>query len=90
MCCRSIASSVYSDQNLDTIPIPSWIGELQTGCSLLGGNCVYPVVTDIGVIEVTKNGMVLKEVAAGWTADDVQALTKPKLIVAPDLKEVAL
>ena len=57
---------------------------------LTAPECVDLIVTDIGVIEVTKKGMVLKEVASGWTADDVQALTEPKLIVAPDLKEVSL
>jgi 3-oxoacid CoA-transferase B subunit len=61
--------------------------------------CTYPltakesvdlVVTDLAVIEVTGDGLLLKEVAPGWDADDVQALTEPKLIVAPDLKEVEL
>ena len=42
------------------------------------------------VIEVTKKGLVLKEVAPGWTAKEIQALTEAKLIVAKDLKEIEL
>ena len=59
--------------------------------------CIYPItakavvkliVTDLAVIEVTKKGMVLKEIAPGLTAEDVQSVTEPKLIIAPDLKEI--
>jgi len=57
---------------------------------LTAPECVDLIVTDIGVIEVTKKGLVLKEVASGWTPDEIQAVTEPKLIVAPDLKEVSL
>ena len=61
--------------------------------------CTYPltaresvdlVITDLAVIEVTPEGLVLKEVAPGWTAEEVQELTEPRLILAPDLKEVEL
>jgi 3-oxoacid CoA-transferase subunit B len=48
------------------------------------------IVTDIAVIEVTPKGLVLKEVAPGWTAKEIQALTEPKLKIAPDLKEMEL
>ncbi len=59
--------------------------------------CTYPVtargvvkliVTDLAVIEVTPDGLLLKEVASGLTAEDVQSVTEPKLIIAPDLKEI--
>lgn len=53
-------------------------------------NCVNLVITDIAVIEITKKGMVLKEVAPGWTPQEVQKLTEPKLTVAPDLHEIEL
>jgi acyl CoA:acetate/3-ketoacid CoA transferase beta subunit len=33
---------------------------------------------------------VLKEVAPGWTVEEIQELTEPKLIVASDVKEVEL
>jgi 3-oxoacid CoA-transferase subunit B len=57
---------------------------------LTAPQCVKLIVTDIAVIEVTDEGLVLKEVVPGWTAEEVQTLTEPKLIVSPDLKEVEL
>ena len=52
--------------------------------------CVNLIVTDIAVIEVTKEGLLLKEVAPDWTAAEVQALTEAELLVASDLKEIEL
>jgi len=59
--------------------------------------CTYPltaqavvdmIVTDLAVIEITPKGLLLKEVATGLTAEDVQSVTEPKLIISPDLKEI--
>jgi len=52
--------------------------------------CVALIVTDLAVIEVSKQGLVLKEIAPGWTVEEVQALTEPRLAVAADLKEITL
>jgi 3-oxoacid CoA-transferase subunit B len=57
---------------------------------LTAPQCVDLIVTDIAVIEVTPKGLVLKEVAPGWSAEEVQALTEPELIIATDLKEIEL
>ena len=57
---------------------------------LTAKECVDLIVTDLAVIEVTPEGLLLKEIAPGWTAEEVQALTEPKLIIAPDLKEIEL
>ncbi|HEY48546.1 MAG TPA: succinyl-CoA--3-ketoacid-CoA transferase [Dehalococcoidia bacterium] len=57
---------------------------------LTARECVDLIVTDLAVIEVTPKGLVLKEVAPGWTAEEVQELTEPKLVIAPDLKEIEL
>jgi 3-oxoacid CoA-transferase B subunit len=57
---------------------------------LTGMNCVDLVVTDLAVIAVTPDGLVLKEVAPGWTAEEVQAFTEPRLIFSHDLKEIEL
>ena len=57
---------------------------------LTARNCVNKIFTDISVIDVTKQGLVLREVAPGWTAEEVQALTEPKLIIGEDLKEIEL
>ena len=53
-------------------------------------NCVNLIVTDIAVVEVTDRGLVLKEVAPGWTPEEVQGLTEPKLIIDPDCQEMVL
>jgi 3-oxoacid CoA-transferase subunit B len=52
--------------------------------------CVDLIVTDVAVVEVTPHGLLLKEVAPGWSAEEVQQITEPKLIIAPDLKEMEL
>lgn len=57
---------------------------------LTAKECVDLIITDLAVIELTPDGLTLKEVAPGWTAEEVQALTEPKLMVAEDLKEIEL
>ena len=57
---------------------------------LTARGCVDLIVTDIAVIEVTEDGLVLKEVAPGWTPEEVQVLTEPRLKVAEDLREIEL
>jgi len=57
-------------------------------CSLpiTGRGCVSAVCTDLAWIDVTPRGLVLRELAPGVTVEQVQALTEPKLEVAPDVK----
>ena len=55
-----------------------------------GRQCVSLVVTDLAVIEVAKHGLMLKEIAPGWTVEEVQELTEARLTPAPNLKEVEL
>jgi len=55
---------------------------------LTGVGVVDTIVTEMAYIRVTKEGLVLEEVAKGLTADDVQKATQPKLIVSPTLKEM--
>ena len=57
---------------------------------LTAKECVDLIITDLAVIEVTLQGLLLRELAPSWTAEEVQALTEPNLIVAPDLKEIEL
>ena len=57
---------------------------------LTGLRCVNLVVTDLAVIEVTPQGLVLKEIAPGYSAEEVQAVTEPRLTVSADLTEVQL
>jgi len=42
--------------------------------------CVNTIITDVAVIEVTPQGLELREVAPGWTPEEVQAITEPRLI----------
>jgi 3-oxoacid CoA-transferase subunit B len=51
---------------------------------------VSMLFTDLAVIEITPKGMVLKEVVAGLTPQDVQSVTEPKLIIDPECKEMEL
>lgn len=44
------------------------------------------IVTEMGVIEVTENGLVLKEIAPDTTVEEVKAATEAELIISPDLK----
>lgn len=57
---------------------------------LTANDCVDLIITDLAVIEVTREGLLLREIAPGWSVEEVQALTEPKLIIAPDLREIEL
>ena len=45
------------------------------------------IATNHGLIEVTSGGFVLKEIAPGYTPEEVQALTGSPLAIASDLRE---
>jgi 3-oxoacid CoA-transferase subunit B len=53
---------------------------------LTGLRCVSAVCTDRAWIDVSKDGLVLRELAPGETVESVQALTGPKLIVGPEVR----
>ena len=61
-------------------------------CSLpfTGLGVVNLIVTELAVIEVTPQGLLLREVAAGVTPEDVQKATEPTLQLAPDLQTIAV
>jgi 3-oxoacid CoA-transferase subunit B len=47
---------------------------------LTGKHCVGAILTDLAFIEVTPEGLVLRELAPGVTVDEVRKKTEPKLI----------
>src|SRR6202171_2532182 len=53
---------------------------------LTGVNVVDTIVTEMSYIRVTKDGLVLEEVAPGLTPEDVQRATEARLTVSPGLK----
>jgi 3-oxoacid CoA-transferase subunit B len=53
---------------------------------LTGRGVVHRIITDLATIDVTADGLVLREVAAGISAREVQEKTEPTLKVGPDLK----
>jgi 3-oxoacid CoA-transferase subunit B len=52
-------------------------------CSLplTGRRVVNRIITDMAVVDVTAEGMVLREVASGLTVEDVVAATEPDLLI---------
>jgi 3-oxoacid CoA-transferase subunit B len=53
-------------------------------CSLplTGAACVHHIITDLAVLDVQPDGLVLRELAPGVTVDEVRAATEPELTVA--------
>ena len=52
--------------------------------------CVSTIITDLAVVDVTPKGLVLREVAPGWTTEEVQELTEARLIARERIAEMQL
>ena len=57
---------------------------------ITGKECVSLIVTDIAVMAPTPDGLILKEIAPGWSVEEVQSITAAHLIVTGDVKEYEL
>ena len=59
-------------------------------CSLplTGVNCVKKIVTNLALLEITKNGFKLLERAKGVSIDEIKAATEGNLIVEGDIPEM--
>ena len=52
-------------------------------------NCVNMIVTEMGVMDVTPECIVLREYNPEFTVEQIQAATEAELIISPDLKPMA-
>ena len=50
---------------------------------------VNMIITEMGVMDVTDEGLVLKEYNPEFTVEEIQAATDADLIISPDLKPMA-
>ncbi len=57
---------------------------------LTGLGCVTTIVTDLAVIDVTPQGLALREIAQGWTPGEVQELTGAPLATPGRVPEMRL
>ena len=46
------------------------------------------VMTNLGIFDVTPEGFSMREIAPGYTPEEVQAQTDSQLVISPDLKEI--
>ena len=79
---RVIVAMIHNDK--------SGASKLLKKCTLplTGVGCVDRIVTDLGVIDVTNEGFVLREYAPGLTPEDVVKATDAPLRIAPDVSEL--
>ncbi len=61
-------------------------------CSLplTGEGVVNTIVTEFAVVDVTPQGLLLREIASGMTVEVLQKVTEPKLHASADLKTISV
>jgi 3-oxoacid CoA-transferase subunit B len=62
----------------------------QCALPITGRGVVHRIITDLAVLDVTADGLVLRELAPGVSARDVQERTEPTVHVPPDVTEMRL
>ncbi len=53
-----------------------------------GVRCVDTIITDVAVFRVADTGLILTELAPGWSAEDVRTITGAAVTSAPTLREM--
>ncbi|QVK21791.1 CoA transferase subunit B [Mycoplasmatota bacterium] len=51
---------------------------------------VNMIVTELGVMEITDEGILLTEIAPGVTIEEIQEVTEPKLIISENLETIRI
>lgn len=71
---------------------PKGESKLLRACTLplTGVACVKKVVTELGVMDITPEGFLLREYAPGVTVEEIKQKTLGRLIVAPDVKAMSI
>lgn len=64
--------------------------KLRKKCTLplTGLKCINKVVSDLGVLDIQNGRFILKEIAPGYTVEEIQRLTEGNLEISPEIKEV--
>jgi 3-oxoacid CoA-transferase subunit B len=57
---------------------------------LTGARSVDMIFTDLAVIRVEADGLVLLETAPDWSPEEIQRLTEARLRISPDVREITL
>ena len=55
---------------------------------LTGKGCVTRIYTNLAVLDVTRDGIVVREMVEGLDLAALQTLTEPKLVLANDWKKI--
>jgi len=56
---------------------------------ITGLKVVDTIATEMAWIKVTPEGLLLQEIAPGLSVEDVQRVTEPRLLLSPQLKQMA-
>jgi len=61
----------------------------QCALPLTGRGVVHRIITDLAVIDVTAEGLILRELAPGISAREIQEKTEPQLLIPSDVFEMS-
>ena len=57
---------------------------------LTATKCVDLIVTDLAVISVDTDGLLLLETCPGWSVEEIKSLTDAKLAISPHISDISL